>query len=209
MGFFSGSSTTTVTPISKLFDAGIFSQRPENEATRGLATQLQGVLGQSAFLQNPAILNELISSLTNLPESTEGGSFLSDPQRGSIIDQAQAQFNKRGLSRITENEALSALAPFELQARQLGIQSRQAETQARQEGTNRLAGLIGARGFDLDALFKLIQESRPDLLVGSTTTSKTSPSGLASLSGLLSLGQQAGSLFGAGGSFGGAPLKAV
>lgn len=189
MGFFSGSSTTTVTPIGKLFDAGIFSQRPENVATRGLATTFEDNLLQSQFFQNPQQLNALIEQLTR------GGSFLSDPQRGSILDQAQAQFNKRGLSRITENEALSALAPFEIQARQ--------------EATNRLAGLSSARGFDLNSLFKLIQESRPDLLVGSTTTSKGSPSGIASLSALLSLGQQAGDLFGKGGTFGGAPLAAV
>ncbi len=189
MGFFSGSSTTTVRPIGELFDAGIFSQRPENVATRGLATEFKGILGQSAFLQDPAILNDLIAKLSS------GGSFLSGPQRGEILDQAQAQFNKRGLSRITQNEALSALAPFEIQARQ--------------EATGRLAGLSGARGFDLNSLLQLIQESRPDLLVGGTATSKTSPSGIASLSSILSLGKQFGDIFGKGGSFGGAPLKAV
>ncbi len=176
MGFFSGSSTTTVTPIGKLFDSGVFSGKKENRATRDLSTLFKDNLLQSQFFQNPEQLNELIQKLSS------GGSFLSEAQRGGILDQSQAQFNKRGLSRITENEALSALAPFEIDARR--------------EATSRLAGLSGARGFDLNAFFQLIQESRPDLLVGSSTTSKSSPSGLASLSALLDVGKQIGGFSG-------------
>lgn len=176
MGFFSGSSTSVVKPLPELFDAGIFSGKKQNVATKQLAEQFKGTLEGGAFLQDPAILNQLIQQLAS------GGSFLSDPERGNVLDQAQAQFNKRGLSRITENEALAALAPFEIAGRQ--------------EATSRLAGLTSARGFDLDAFFKLILESRPDLLVGSTTTGSSSPSGLAKLSGLLSVGQQGVDLFG-------------
>ena len=164
MGFFSGSSTSTVLPIGKLFDSGVFSGAPQNEITKQLAEQFKGGLEQSPFLQDPAILTELVNKLAS------GGSFLGDPQRNFILDAAQSQFNKRGLNRITQNEALASLAPFEIEAKNQAV--------------NTLQGLTQARGFDFTAFLDLIKESRPDLLVGSTTTGTSSPSGIAKLSAL-------------------------
>lgn len=185
MGFFSGSSTTTVTPIPSLFDAGIFTSKGSgpfgaggddpNKKARELATIFQDTLLQSQFFQNPEQLNALIQQLSG------GGSLLSGPLSSFITDQAQAGLNPRGLGRITESERISALAPFELQARDTA--------------TRALGGLTAARGFDFTKLLELAQLARPDLLVGSTTTSKGSPSGIASLSALLELGKTGSELF--------------
>ena len=167
MGFFSGSSTSTVVPQGKLFDSGIFSGKKQNKRTKELSEQLLSLINESGFVQDGGALNDIMSKISS------GESFLTNRERGGVLDQAQSQFNKRGLSRITENEALAALAPFENQARQTGIQA---------AGT-----LAGARSSDLAILQNLIAESRPDLLVGSTTTNTTSPSGFAKLSALLQI----------------------
>ena len=167
MGFFSGSSTSVVKPVGELFDSGIFSKGKANKKTRQLSKQLLQLINQSGFLQDGGALNDIMKKIES------GESFLTNRERGSVLDQAQSQFNKRGLSRITENEALSALAPFENQARQTGIQA---------AGT-----LAGARSGDLAVLQNLIAESRPDLLVGSTTTNTNNPSGFAKLGALLKI----------------------
>ena len=168
MGFFSGSKTSTVTPVGKLIDSGVFSDKKENIKTKELSQQFLEILTQSGFLQDPSLLNDLSSKLAG------GESFLGDRQRNVVLDNAQGEFNKRGLSKITENEALSALAPFEIEASTNAV--------------NRLNSLSGARGIDLSSLMTLIQESRPDLLTGSTTTESSNPSGIAKISSLLSLG---------------------
>lgn len=193
MGLFSGSSTTTVTPIPSLFDAGIFTTKGSgafgagtddpNQRARELATRFQDTLLQSQFFQNPEQLNALIQRITS------GQSLISPNFRKSILDASQGQFNKRGIGRITENEALQALAPFELQARDTA--------------TRALGGLTTARGFDFTKLLELAQLARPDLLVGSSTTAKSSPSGITSLASILELGKSVAGLFPAGGGSGG------
>ena len=167
MGFFSGSSTSVVKPVGELFDSGVFNKKKENVKTRQLSEQFLKLLNQSGFIQDGGALNDLASKLES------GQSFLSDPERGSILDSAQAQFNKRGLNRITENEAIASLAPFENQAKTTAI--------------NSFNSLSSARSSDFANLANLISESRPDLLVGSQTTNSTSPSGFGKLSALLQI----------------------
>jgi len=167
MGFFSGSTTSTVIPQPRLFDGGIFSDNKANDNTRELAEQFLSIISQGNFLKQGGALNDLGAKLER------GDSFLSDPERGSILDQHQAQFNKRGLKRITENEARASLAPFENQAKTTAI--------------NTFNSLNTARSNDLSMLSNLIAESRPDLLVGSTTTNKNNPSGFAKLGALLQI----------------------
>lgn len=188
MGFFSGSSTTTVAPIPSLFDSGIFTsvgsgpfgtklsdEDDPNQKARELATTFQDTLLQSQFFQNPEQLNALIERITS------GASLISPNFRKSILDASQGEFNKRGIGRITEAEGLSALAPFEIQARD--------------SASRALSGLTTTRGFDLSSLLQLAELARPSLLVGSSTTGTSSPSGIASLSALLELGQSGKDLF--------------
>lgn len=173
MGFFSGSSTSTVVPIPQLFDSGVFSDNKANADTRELALEHLKQLRNSPFFQSGNdqfgdLLKEQVNSLIG------GESQISDNLRGTILDGAQSQFNKRGLNRITENEALSALAPFELSAQDQALKS--------------IMGLVSGRQGDQALFQNLIAESRPDMLVGSSITNSTNPSGIGKITSLLDLG---------------------
>jgi len=184
MGFFSGSTTSTVTPTGKQFDFGIFNDAPQNVDTLREANILKGAVQGGKVFSDPNFLNSLIDKFTN-PNS----SFASSGLVTSILSQLQGRSNVRGIGGTPLTEQLQAVAPHELAARGQGL--------------NELLGLAGIRQNDIRNQFGLTELARPTQAFGSISKNTSSPSTIAKISSVLSLIQQGTSTFSGLPSFGG------